>query len=159
MIQIMMDMVKLKRMMKMNCICQRDQFSDSEEDDRVERSHNSQNYERFYMKDRLSENGFYELFGFSKSDFETIMTLVAPSMNIVDSRGNPMPLYSKVQAALLVLRGNSFMMIAGKVNGISTSGCWIALHEFVESFLRFKSDLMTLPTLSEAKRTANLVKR
>ena len=51
-----------------------DQFSDPEEDDRVERSHNPHNHERFYMKDRLSENGFFELFGFSKSEFETIMT-------------------------------------------------------------------------------------
>ncbi len=38
-----------------------DQFSDPEEDDRVERSHNPHNHERFYMKDRLSENGFFPI--------------------------------------------------------------------------------------------------
>ena len=80
------------------------------------RSHNPQTHERFYMRDRLGERLFADTFGFSKSNFEILMTIVAPSMESFETRGNPMPLYSKIQAALLVLKGNSFLSIAGNIS-------------------------------------------
>ena len=85
------------------------------------RSHNPQTHERFDMRDRLGERLFAETFGFSKSNFEDLMTLVAPSMESFETRGNPLPLYSKVQAALLVLKGNSFLSIAGNIFFLSNN--------------------------------------
>ena len=47
----------------------------------------------------------------------------------------------------------------GVCNGFSKTGCFLALHEFVESLISMKSAFMTLPSISEAKSQTKTVMR
>lgn len=106
------------------------------------------------MERRLEPIGFRLAFGYTPPELEALFQLVGPSLAKDSDRGNPIPPLLKLQAGILVLRGNMFLSFAGKHCGISPTGAHIAMHELVEAVCALKPQLMRLPTNGECELLA-----
>jgi len=102
----------------------------------------------------MDEVAFKASVGITLGQFELICQLVAPVMLPRDPRGGPIPIKSKVMAAINVLRGNEFLLKAGEITGISKNGSWFSIEEFVEAINLHKAEYIRMPTRRECARTA-----